>query len=162
MAVPHPYPLTSLKAFLSSLMPIMSAVSARSLGPINPTKSSKSTWPPTEKKTKLIFHKSQIIAEESIVRARKLTIHVDLLAQFDEFHFGGHVAHSSHAVSEILAADETIFIFIKLLKSFSQLCARQDEQNTHEGHGNTQCQKETRMNYSRLLNTTEGPKFKRR
>lgn len=35
--------LTSLKASLSSFTPIISAVSARSLGPINSTKSSKST-----------------------------------------------------------------------------------------------------------------------
>lgn len=41
--------LTSLKASLSSFTPIMSAVSASSLGPISSTKSSKSTWPPTEK-----------------------------------------------------------------------------------------------------------------
>lgn len=39
--------LTSRKASLSSFTPIISAVSARSLGPISSTKSSKSTWPPT-------------------------------------------------------------------------------------------------------------------
>lgn len=40
--------LTSLKASLSSFTPIMSAVSARSLGPMSSTKSSKSTCPPTD------------------------------------------------------------------------------------------------------------------
>lgn len=39
--------LTSLNASLSSFTPIMSAVSARSLGPMSSTKSSKSTCPPT-------------------------------------------------------------------------------------------------------------------
>lgn len=45
--------LTSLKASLSSFTPIMSAVSARSLGPISSTKSSKSTCPPTVRKQEL-------------------------------------------------------------------------------------------------------------
>lgn len=42
-----PNSVTSLKASLNSFTPIISAVSARSLGPINSTKSSKSTCPPT-------------------------------------------------------------------------------------------------------------------
>ena len=42
----QPRMLTSLKASRSSLTPIMSAVSANILGPINSTKSSKSTLPP--------------------------------------------------------------------------------------------------------------------
>ncbi len=54
--------LTSLKASLNSFTPIISAVSARSLGPINSTKSSKSTWPPTirqktQRRLLVNFHK---------------------------------------------------------------------------------------------------------
>ncbi|MEQ2203620.1 hypothetical protein XENOCAPTIV_001417, partial [Xenoophorus captivus] len=41
------FSFTSLKASLSSFMPIIPAVSARSFGAINSTKSSKSTLPPT-------------------------------------------------------------------------------------------------------------------
>lgn len=44
--------LTSLKASRSSFTPIMPAVSAKSFGAINSTKSSKSTLPPTETKRK--------------------------------------------------------------------------------------------------------------
>lgn len=43
------FPLTSLKASLSSFTPIIPAVSARSFGVISSTKSSKSTLPPTRK-----------------------------------------------------------------------------------------------------------------
>lgn len=54
-ACQHPS-LTSRKASLSSFTPIISAVSARSLGPISSTKSSKSTWPPTVAKKKGLSH----------------------------------------------------------------------------------------------------------
>lgn len=45
-------PLTSLKASRSSFTPIIPAVSAKSFGAINSTKSSKSTLPPTERQRK--------------------------------------------------------------------------------------------------------------
>ena len=51
-----------------------------------------------------------------------LTIHVDLLAQFNELHLGGHVSHGPHAVPEVFTADEAIFVLIELFESIPQLC----------------------------------------
>lgn len=50
-----------------------------------------------------------------------LTVHVDLLAQLDQLHLGGHVSHRSHTVAQIFAADESVFVFVKLLECVPQL-----------------------------------------
>lgn len=95
----------------------MSAVSARSFGPINSTKSSKSTCPPTGDKG----GDSGFPATNTRDPCAFLTVHVDLLAQLDQLHLRRHVSHSSHAVPQIFAADESIFVFVKLLECVSQL-----------------------------------------
>ena len=51
-----------------------------------------------------------------------LTIHVDLLAQLDQLHLGGHVSHGPHAVPEVFAADKAIFVLVELFESIPQLC----------------------------------------
>ena len=50
-----------------------------------------------------------------------LTVHVDLLAQFYQLHFCGHVAHCSHAVPQVFTADEAVFVLVKLLERLPQL-----------------------------------------
>lgn len=50
-----------------------------------------------------------------------LTVHVDVLAQFYQLHFGWHVTHGPHQVAEVLAGDETVLVFVELDKSFTQL-----------------------------------------
>lgn len=46
----------------------------------------------------------------------------DFLAEFDELHLGGHVAHGPHALSQILTADEAVPVFVKLFEGLTQLC----------------------------------------
>lgn len=48
----------------------------------------------------------------------KLTVHVDGLAQLNQFHFSRHVAHRSHQVPQVFTGDEAIFVFIKLYEGF--------------------------------------------
>lgn len=60
----------------------------------------------------------------------KLTVHVDVLAQFNQLHLSWHVAHSSHQVPEVFAGDQPIFILIELFEGFTQLC-REMRQNTN-------------------------------
>lgn len=50
-----------------------------------------------------------------------LTVHVDVLAQFNQLHFCWHVAHSPHQVPQVFAADVAVFIFIELQEGFTQL-----------------------------------------
>ena len=50
-----------------------------------------------------------------------LTIHVDLLAQFDELHLGGHVAHGPHALRHVLVVEVAILVVVKLFKGICQL-----------------------------------------
>lgn len=51
-----------------------------------------------------------------------LTVHVDLLGQLDQLHFGGHVAHGPHAVPQVSAVDVAIPVLVKLLEGFPQFC----------------------------------------
>lgn len=103
----------------------MSAVSARSLGPMSSTKSSKSTCPPTVGQTARGQIKwgsnSGNASENRHANIDLLTVHVDLLAQFYQLHLCGHVSHSSHAVPQVFTANETIFVFVELLKCLTQL-----------------------------------------
>lgn len=66
-----------------------------------------------------------------------LTVHVDLLAQLDQLHFRGHVSHRSHAVAQIFAADEPVFVFVKLLECIPQLWWTFRHTNTHPGQDKT-------------------------
>lgn len=50
-----------------------------------------------------------------------LTVHVDVLAQFYQLHFSGHVTHGPHQVAEVFAGDEAVLVFVELDKSFTQL-----------------------------------------
>lgn len=50
-----------------------------------------------------------------------LTIHVDGLAQLYKLHFSWHVTHGPHQVPQVFTGYETILVFIKLYKSFTQL-----------------------------------------
>lgn len=51
-----------------------------------------------------------------------LTVHIDLLAQLDQLHLRGHVAHRPHAVAQVLAADETVLVLVELFEGVPQLC----------------------------------------
>lgn len=51
-----------------------------------------------------------------------LTVHVDLLRQFDQLHLGGHVTHGPHAIPQVSAVDVAISVSVKLFEGFSQLC----------------------------------------
>lgn len=62
-----------------------------------------------------------------------LTVHVDLLAQLDQLHLRGHVSHSSHTVAQIFAADESVFVFVKLLECIPQLWWTCRHTNTRPG-----------------------------
>lgn len=53
---------------------------------------------------------------------QKLTVHVDVLAQLDQLHLRGHVAHRPHQIAQVLAADQPILVFIKLIECITQLC----------------------------------------
>lgn len=48
-----------------------------------------------------------------------LTVHVNILAQFNQLHLSWHVAHCSHQVPQVFAGDKTILIFIKFYKGFT-------------------------------------------
>lgn len=53
--------------------------------------------------------------------AAVLTVHVDLLAQFYQLHLRGHVPHRPHAVPQIFAPDEAVFVLVELLEGLPQL-----------------------------------------
>lgn len=48
-----------------------------------------------------------------------LTIHVDVLAQLNQLHFGWHVAHGPHQVPQVFTAYQAILVLIKLFKSLT-------------------------------------------
>lgn len=48
-----------------------------------------------------------------------LTVHVDLLAQFNQLHLCWHVAHCSHAVPQVFTPDEAILVLVKLPECFT-------------------------------------------
>lgn len=114
--------LTSLNASLSSLTPIMSAVSASSFGPISSTKSSKSTLPPPAA-PKCPISPCSVLYEltfclTSLHRESGLT---DLLAQFDELHFRRHVSHGPHTLPQVFVTDVAFVVPVKLHKSLTEL-----------------------------------------
>lgn len=49
------------------------------------------------------------------------TVHVNLLAQLYQLHLCWHVSHCPHAVPQVFAANEPIFVFVELLESLTQL-----------------------------------------
>lgn len=51
-----------------------------------------------------------------------LTIHVDLLRQFDKLHLSRHVPHCPHEVAQIFAADIAILVLVKLIEGLTELC----------------------------------------
>lgn len=55
--------------------------------------------------------------------ATEFTVHIDILAQFNQLHLRRHVTHRSHQVAEIFTADQSILILIKLFKRLTQLCS---------------------------------------
>lgn len=63
-----------------------------------------------------------------------LTIHVDLLGQFYKLHFSRHVTHSPHTVPQVPAVDVAIFIFVKFLECFSQLCGGRSQWRKRSQH----------------------------
>lgn len=46
----------------------------------------------------------------------------DLLTQLYQFHLRGHVSHGPHALSQVLVADEAVFVFVELPESLPKLC----------------------------------------
>lgn len=67
---------------------------------------------------------------------QELTVHVDVLAQFDQLHLRGHVTHGPHQIPQILARDQPILVFVKLIESVPQLCKRHAQTQTgpHKTH----------------------------
>ncbi len=65
--------------------------------------------------------KKRGISTQTCTQTVLLTIHVDLLAQFNQLHLCWHVAHRPHAVPQVLTADKPIFVFVKLLERLTQL-----------------------------------------
>lgn len=59
---------------------------------------------------------------------QRLTVHVDLLGQLDEFHLSGHVAHGAHAVPQVPAVDVAIFVLVKFPEGLSELWRSQQGQ----------------------------------
>lgn len=57
--------------------------------------------------------------------AEALTVHVDLLTQLNQLHLGRHVAHRPHAVAEVFAANESVFVLVELFEGVPQLCGAQ-------------------------------------
>lgn len=53
-----------------------------------------------------------------------LTVHVDLLGELNQLHFGGHVAHGAHAVAQVPAVDVAILILVKLSEGLSEFWGR--------------------------------------
>lgn len=109
-------------------MPIIPAVSARSFGAIRSTKSSKSTLPPTGGKIKRsdteIKTQPSLCLDSLTKSCVKLTVHVDILAQLDQLHLRGHVAHRPHEIPQVLTADQPVLVFIELVKRITQLCSK--------------------------------------
>lgn len=60
-----------------------------------------------------------------------LTVHVDVLAQFDQLHFSRHVTHGPHQVAQVFAGDEAVLVFVELNEGLTQLW-RAQTQNTNE------------------------------
>lgn len=56
----------------------------------------------------------------------------DLLAEFYQFHLCWHVSHSPHTLPKVLAADEPILVFVKLLEGLTQLCREKKDERTKE------------------------------
>ena len=56
------------------------------------------------------------------VRTCPLTDRGSCRAQFYEFHLRGHIAHGSHEVPEVLTADESVPVLIKLHEGLAKLC----------------------------------------
>lgn len=48
----------------------------------------------------------------------------DGLAQLDELHLCGHVAHGPHALSYVLVVQVAVTVVVKLLEGKVQLCAK--------------------------------------
>ncbi len=69
------------------------------------------------------------------------TVHVDLLTQFDELHLSGHVSHGSHAVPQVFAANDAVFVFIKLFEGFSQLCEDRNQVRKNRGQSELEIMK---------------------
>lgn len=130
--------LTSLKASFNSFTPIIPDVSAKSFGAMRSTKSSKSTLPPTSKARgenatfSLCHQQLDISAFWKVLSPphrppatpppqRTLTVHVDVLAQFNQLHLCRHVAHRPHQITQVLTADQSILVFIELIERIAQL-----------------------------------------
>lgn len=68
-----------------------------------------------------MFVKNKIMV---VKNAAKLTVHVDVLTQLDQLHLCGHVAHRSHEITQILTADQSVLVLIKLVECITQLCGK--------------------------------------
>lgn len=77
----------------------------------------------------------------------------DLLTQFYQFHLRGHVSHGPHALSQVLIADEAVFVFVKLPESLPQLCRHSRTLVKHKDHRrSTQTQQQTVVQKRRRAN----------
>lgn len=61
----------------------------------------------------IMFVKNEIMF---VKNPAKLTVHVDVLTQLDELHLCGHVAHRSHEITQVLTADQSVLVLIKLVE----------------------------------------------
>lgn len=60
-------------------------------------------------------------SENETKHNKTVTVHVDLLAQLYQLHLCWHVSHRPHAVPQVFAPNESIFVFVKLFECFTQL-----------------------------------------
>lgn len=72
-------------------------------------------------KHEIMFVKNEIMF---VKNPAKLTVHVDVLTQLDELHLCGHVAHRSHEITQVLTADQSVLVLIKLVECITQLCGK--------------------------------------
>lgn len=65
-------------------------------------------------------------------RNEKLTVHVDVLAQLNQLHLCGHVAHRPHEIAQVLTGDQPVLVFIELVECVAQLCGKAEPEDCAE------------------------------